>query len=651
MTHSVTNSVLAERQERLALAAKTLKSELFGIDDVIDRVIDSVRTWYVLPELINRPVVVCLWGLTGTGKTQLTRRLSQLLGFYDRFIELTMDTSTSVNGYRATSVGSVISESSIEENSPGILVLDEFQRFRTITANGEDVKAERYQDVWTLLSDGKLPPPSEFLVNIERRMAEYHYSAERGDSDEEEQEKKYEFKMDAWDALELKRLLKLKEPLRQIMKWTPEKFYDLYAAYKEQHAEWETNYTKLLIFVCGNLDEMYQETAQRVEDCDTDADIFHRLTNKLTFIDVKKALCGRFKPEQIARLGNEHVVYPSFNRATYEKLIANSCDKFVRDIKEGCGIEFKISQELLDEIYNNAVFPSQGTRPLFSSIHSIVSNSLVRAALWITQNGYDRNRSSLVTISEDKTHLVFEAFDNQGASHLGKFPVLFEVNRIKKRLDPNVKALLAVHEAGHGVAYGLLMGLTPQEIKINIASFEGGFNSFSGMNVVTRQDILNMIAVTMAGRAAELIVFGDNDTTTGACQDLKQATADAAQFIRSYGFGKTVSVTDVTIEVDSKINTNVEPTNQDIETMVRAGLTSAQALLNSNKELFLDLTQELLTRSSLTAKDSHEIFARHGHNLRLVDLQDTQTTVVSGAYDSALQKLLGHDAKTKAVGK
>ncbi|REM68680.1 peptidase M41, partial [Mycobacterium tuberculosis] len=58
---------LAERTRHLQTVAEALKTELFGIDEIIDRVIDSLRAWYVLPQLISRPVIVCLWGLTGTG--------------------------------------------------------------------------------------------------------------------------------------------------------------------------------------------------------------------------------------------------------------------------------------------------------------------------------------------------------------------------------------------------------------------------------------------------------------------------------------------------------------------------------------------------------------------------------------------------------
>jgi hypothetical protein len=39
---------IGTRSERLRHIAEELKTELFGIDEVIDRVIDAVRAWYVL---------------------------------------------------------------------------------------------------------------------------------------------------------------------------------------------------------------------------------------------------------------------------------------------------------------------------------------------------------------------------------------------------------------------------------------------------------------------------------------------------------------------------------------------------------------------------------------------------------------------------
>lgn len=131
-TALASSAELAQRQQALTAAAQQLKAELFGIDDVIDRVVDAIRAWYVLPQLITRPVIVCLWGLTGTGKTQLTRRLAQLLGFYDRFVEVQMDGFSHGASYRSSSISGMLGDSGIHEGAPGILVLDEFQRFRTV---------------------------------------------------------------------------------------------------------------------------------------------------------------------------------------------------------------------------------------------------------------------------------------------------------------------------------------------------------------------------------------------------------------------------------------------------------------------------------------------------------------------------------------
>jgi len=101
---------LAQRNQQLQEVAAQLKTELFGIDAVIDRVIESVRAWYVLPQIVTRPVIVCLWGEPGTGKTQLVRRLTQLLGFYDRFVEVQMDGFSHGASYRSATISAMLGE-------------------------------------------------------------------------------------------------------------------------------------------------------------------------------------------------------------------------------------------------------------------------------------------------------------------------------------------------------------------------------------------------------------------------------------------------------------------------------------------------------------------------------------------------------------
>ena len=585
---------LRQRSQHLASVAAELKTELFGIDEIIDRVIESIRAWYVLPHIIHRPVIVCLWGLTGTGKTQLTRSLAHKLGFYDRFVEVQMDGFSNGSSRRsADSISAMLSESGVQEGEPGILVLDEFQRFRTVCQQGKDAPVKRYQDVWQLLSDGRLPPSLSFLQELEASLAVSLYDDEREDKDSGSTEgavgKKFKFNLSPYQAQEFKHSLKLKEPLQEVMAWTPEQLQARMLQFKASSDAWETDYSRLLIIVSGNLDEMYQGMASRVEDCDTDADIFHAMTQKLSVIDVKKALAERFKPEQVARMGNNHVIYPSLSQATYERLIVSACGKYVSEVQASSGLHFALDDSVYTGIYANAVFPAQGTRPLFSSVHAILSAALVNAVLWAFEHSVEAGASVQVSLDSNTQQLQLRC-----GAHRITYPVPLDLNQLKQRASPDFRALLAVHEAGHGLVYGRLFGHAPQEMKINVASFEGGYNSYVRMKTMSQQNCLDRICVSLAGRAAEALVFNEGACTTGSESDFKSATALAARYVRYYGFGSRLSRTDVTHETEDDINTDIAPSNLEIESLLAQQYARAQALLKADASLLLHITQALL---------------------------------------------------------
>jgi cell division protease FtsH len=581
---------LAQRNRQLQEIAAQLKTELFGIDAIIDRVIDSVRAWYVLPELVSRPVIVCLWGLTGTGKTQLVRRLAQLLGFYDRFVEVQMDGFSNGAGWRgAQSISGMLSQSGVREGEPGILALDEFQRFRTIDNKRGELRVERYQDVWALLSDGRLPPALSLLGDIESSIAESAYDAERAEDDEA----KLRFRLRSWEAKALQRNLKLDEPLMEIMAWTPDQIQERLRSFRENgQQQWETDYSRLLVFVCGNLDEMYEDLATSVDDCDSDADTFHALTRKLSIIDVKQALNKRFKPEQVARLGNEHVIYPSLSRGAYEQLIEQGCARYAREAEARCGLRFELDASLREQIYANAVFPAQGTRPLFSSLHAILGAGLAKAALWALERGAATGDS--VGLAAEGCSLLAQW---RGQSHAVATP--FEISRLRQRNNADFRALLAVHEAGHGLVHALLFGRAPSEIKIHVASFEGGYNAYTSRKVWSRRNLLDSLCTTLAGRAAELLVFGAELSSSGAESDLRKATETAARMVRHQGHGARIGRIDVSTDSDDNLCTDVGATNAPIEALLQSEHARATRLLETHRRGLLALVDELMVHGQV----------------------------------------------------
>ena len=113
----------------------------------------------------------------------------------------------------------------------------------------------------------------------------------------------------------------------------------------------------------------------------------------------------------------------------------------------------------------------------------------------------------------------------------------------------------------------------------------------------------DVICVSLAGRAAEALVFGPDATTTGAEADRKQATANAIAYVRHHGFGSRVSRTDVTTQQDEDINTDVQPTNAEAEALMSAEAERATTLLRTHGDAFRALVQQLLATGTVPAAE------------------------------------------------
>ena len=95
-----------------------------------------------------------------------------------------------------------------------------------------------------------------------------------------------------------------------------------------------------------------------------------------------------------------------------------------------------------------------------------MSAGLGKAALWALERGAEAGESVCLTANG---HGLTAHWRRQTQV----IAVPFEVSRLRQRNSADFRALLAVHEAGHGLVHAQLFGRAPQEIKIHVASFEG----------------------------------------------------------------------------------------------------------------------------------------------------------------------------------
>jgi cell division protease FtsH len=625
------DELLSRKDSELVQIGNKLKEKFVGIDGIIDQFIDSVRVWYLMPELMIRPVIVNLWGLTGSGKTDLVRTFVRLIKMSDSFVELQMDTESYID-----KIQSYIEYADIQPDKPSVLLLDEMQRFRTVDDAGCDVPKKRLQDVWMLLSDGKFQSASDKKKEIMEILFDdlyYHHNevldegeepdAPEGAPKNKDEEKKkpgrpktFKYKNSYWTAQRLKKLLNYNGSAEEIMQWDQETKLKKGQEALNNDATFEgVSYSKMLIIIAGNIDEAYSMSTD-VSNADIDADIFHEYSKKINVVRIKSALLRRFKPEQVARFGNNHIIYPSLNKTSYMSIIKRNVYDTINRVYAINKIRVVPDESIFTTIYQNGVFPVQGVRPVHSTISSIFDNYLPVFLFKAIELGID---TIYVSYSQEE---IIGKIGNESISRR----VELSISKIKKEKNINDTVLVSIHEAGHAIVYSLLYKIPPTQITSITSNLSSqgfvGQHIYSGNKKITKDEII----VCLAGQAAEEIFFGDEMKSVGASSDIGRATELAAFFIRQCAFDGIQSrvVHDGSPHSDS-FNTDIARTNVTIEDMLKEAKNTAIDMINDHKVLFREIAQKLIETGEVKPIDLVGMFQKN--NEQIIDVPINQVVV------------------------
>lgn len=145
------------------------------------------------------------------------------------------------------------------------------------------------------------------------------------------------------------------------------------------------------------------------------------------------------------------------------------------------------------------------------------------------------NEAALIAAEKDKNYI--ENSDIEDAF----FKIVMQGNKKTRSKINEVVKLTAYHEAGHTIVTKLLTGDGVSSVTIAQSSSGAGGVTFRNPiedGLQSKRYLRNTIKAMYAGRAAEELFLGnDEDITTGASQDIKQATALIKEYIASYGMG------------------------------------------------------------------------------------------------------------------
>ena len=194
-------------------------------------------------------------------------------------------------------------------------------------------------------------------------------------------------------------------------------------------------------------------------------------------------------------------------------------------------------------------------------------------------------------------------------------------------VDGKSKSLVAYHEVGHAICGTLTPGHDAvQKVTLIPRGQARGLTWFlpgEDPTLISKQQIFARIVGALGGRAAEEVVFGDAEVTTGASSDLQQVTGMARQMVINYGFSDIGpwSLLDPSAQGGDMImrmmarNSVSESLQRRIDAAIKKisgeAYETALAQVRANREAMDAAVAVLVEKETISGDDFREILGRY----------------------------------------
>jgi len=229
------------------------------------------------------------------------------------------------------------------------------------------------------------------------------------------------------------------------------------------------------------------------------------------------------------------------------------------------------------------------------------------------------NEAALLAARRNKQRVDMQDFED------AKDKVMLGIERKSLVLSDEERKLTAYHEAGHALVSLRVPGLDPVH-KVSIVPRGRALGiTFSlpeeDRHNYTKEYILGRLAMAYGGRVAEELVFGPDKVTTGAAQDIEQATEMARRMVTQFGMSDVVGPILVgdreqqiflgreLVQRHEVSEKTAELVDAEIRRILESAYRRARQILESNMETLHRMAAALLERETLDREDVELIAA------------------------------------------
>ncbi len=226
------------------------------------------------------------------------------------------------------------------------------------------------------------------------------------------------------------------------------------------------------------------------------------------------------------------------------------------------------------------------------------------------------NEAALIAARKDKSSVDMQDFQDAVDRVIGG------LEKKNKIISAEEKQIIAYHESGHAIVGWFLEGLDPL-VKVSIVP-RGvaalGYAQYlpKDQYLYTTEQLMNMMCMTLGGRAAEEIVFGR--ISTGAQNDLERITRMAYGMVTIYGMNErigNVSFYDANQEygfTKPYSDQTALMIDEEVRKLIETCYLKTKELLAEKREKLEELAQILLEKEILFQHDLQEILGVRPHD-------------------------------------
>ncbi len=228
------------------------------------------------------------------------------------------------------------------------------------------------------------------------------------------------------------------------------------------------------------------------------------------------------------------------------------------------------------------------------------------------------NESAIHAAKEDRAYIVQEDI-NRSFIKVG-----IGTEKRSHIISDKEKRITAYHEAGHAILFHVLPDVGP----VHMVSIIPTGNGAAGYTMPlperdemfnTKGKMLQNIIVSLGGRIAEEMIL--DDITTGASQDIKQATAQARAMVTKYGFSNKVGLINYEADDDDEVflgrdlghakkfsEETAVVIDQEVKSIMDECYEKARNILEENMEVLHSCAALLLEKERITREEFEALF-------------------------------------------